>query len=197
MIVSNQNKNNFFSQKQRNQINQVFAEIDEEIGLNKIDENLTLERLQKRLSELEKKSIKKKKDYLWPFKWVYKVLSMPVAVATSFSFVIGLSFLNIWQLETNKKLLSQTRVSESSNIIVRGNDEKEKIFKYVNSPIKEAKIWQNELLNQSLEYRISFENSNRILIRIRLTEKADEFLYKKRILFPAGDWGTLVLEKKK
>jgi hypothetical protein len=78
--------------------------------------------------------------------------------------------------------------------IVRGGSSAERIAQIVPSPLDAAQAWQKELLAVRVQFAVSYEAPQRILIRIPLTPEAFQVLESRRIQVPPGKWVTLVIE---
>lgn len=137
---------------------------------------------------------------------IYEFLTMPAAVMASVTLVFGLSVTVGWQAHEMNSLETRAvrggpveifaKLNPSEEMEVRGGP-LERISLIVPTPRKTAQAWQKELLDTGIEHSVSFEQPNRILIRMRLTADAIQLLEGKRIPPPAGVWCTLVIEAAK
>jgi hypothetical protein len=102
----------------------------------------------------------------------------------SVTLVLGLSVTVGWQAH---------ELSQTEEITVRGGAA-EKISLIVSSPKETARAWQEDLLAAGIGHSVSFEQPNKILIRMKLTPDVIRLLEGKRIQVPAGEWCKLVIE---
>jgi len=116
---------------------------------------------------------------------IYEFLAMPASVMASFALVLGLSITVGWQA-------TDMNVAEDQS--VRGGTSAERVSQIVPSPLEAAQAWQKDLLAAGVEFAVSYEEPQRILIRFRLIPKTIEVLESKRIQPPPGKWVTLVIE---
>jgi len=147
-------------------------------------------RLDMLVAEANRQGLLKKEKSQWGMNVfitrIYRVLAMPSGVLTSCALVLGLSFMVGYQAN---------EISPSESQIVRKGDSVERVPQIVSSPLEAAQAWQKELLAAGVEYGVSYEEPQRILIRIRLTPPAIELLEtRSRIQAPPGEWVTLVIE---
>ncbi len=117
---------------------------------------------------------------------LYEALAHPAGVMATIAIVLGLGIIvHLQTVELSNR---------SEHDILRGGTSAERVVLRVNEPKVIAQEWQSALLQAGVEHAVSFENPQRILIRLRLTPEALELLQTRRIQPPAGVWCTLVIE---
>jgi len=193
-------ENNVFTKQQELQILKAFDDIDKDLGIDKLDDEKSLQAIFDKYPERDTRPQKKKqKSWLDIFgnrglSRSSDVLGSPAYAIGSVALILGLAVATSFQAVLINKQNVLIDSLKAPGMYLRGGEE---IYQVVDHPLNEAMALSKMLFEKDIPHEIKLRSSDRVEIEVPNNPITQNLLSSRRIEVPPGEMFSLIFERTK